>query len=39
MIYSGSGVAEFDAVFTMNLAVRGEMTWIVTGYDPPEHIQ
>jgi hypothetical protein len=39
MIYSTSGTAEADCVFTTDFPGRGNMTWVVTRYEPPERIQ
>ena len=39
MVYSESGHAEKGCVFETNFPGRGDMTWIVTGYDPPQAIQ
>ena len=39
MVYSKSGRAEAGCVFTTDFPDRGNMTWIVTKYDPPKEIQ
>jgi len=39
IVYSKSGKAEAGCVFTTDFPDRGNMTWIVTNYDPPKEIQ
>jgi len=39
LIHSVSGLAEEGCVFETNFPGRGCMTWVVTKYDPPKHIQ
>jgi len=39
IIYSQSGKAEPGCVFQTDFPDRGNMTWMVTKYDPPKEIQ
>jgi len=39
MVYSKSGRAEAGCVFETDFPDRGDMTWVVTKYDPPKEIQ
>jgi hypothetical protein len=39
MFFSESGFAELGCVFKTNFSDTGEMTWVVTKYEPPSLIQ
>jgi hypothetical protein len=39
LVYCANGRAEAGCVFTTDQADGGSMTWVVTAYEPPAHIQ
>ena len=39
MIFSDSGVAENNCIFTTDRAAEGKRTWVVSRYEPPKAIE